>query len=294
MLHPTAEDLRTAAPPSGGYKWAVVGMLWFICFFNYADRQAISAALPLLHREFGFSKFEQGWITSAFMVVYALSAPIAGPVGDRFSRKIVILVGLYVWSTITGFTALCTKFWHFVFVRASEGLGETFYFPASMSLVSDYHGKRTRSRAMSIHQTSVYAGTIGGGGLAGWMGQHYGWWSPFVFLGVAGIVLGLVLGAFIREPRRNEAEILEREADAATPLKSPQMDFVPFLRHLLTTPTALLLLLVFPCVNFVAWVIITWMPTYLYENFSMSVAQAGFGGTVYLQAGSMLGCFPVA
>ena len=141
---------------------------------------------------------------------------------------------------------------------------------------------------MSIHQTSVYAGTIGGGGLAGWMGQHYGWWSPFAVLGVSGIILGLVLAAFIREPRRNEAEILEQSAtDQEAQL--PEMGFVDFLRHLLATPTALVLLIVFPCVNFVAWVIITWMPTYLYESFDMSIAKAGLGGTAYIQVGSMLG-----
>src|SRR4051794_18804998 len=104
-------------PPSPSYKWAVVGMLWFICFFNYADRQAISAILPLLKKEYGFNQEELGLIGSAFAIVYALTAPFAGQVGDRFSRKAVILAGLYVWSTITGFTALCSKAWQFVFVR---------------------------------------------------------------------------------------------------------------------------------------------------------------------------------
>ena len=53
------------------------------------------------------------------MIVYALSAPFAGQIGDRVSRKLVILTGLYVWSAITGFTALCRSYWHFIFVRAS-------------------------------------------------------------------------------------------------------------------------------------------------------------------------------
>ncbi len=34
--------------PDRGYKWLVVGMLWFVCFFNYADRQAIFAVFPLI------------------------------------------------------------------------------------------------------------------------------------------------------------------------------------------------------------------------------------------------------
>ena len=46
-------------------------MLWFVCFFNYADRQAIFSVFPKLKEEFGFSKVELGLIWSAFMWVYA-------------------------------------------------------------------------------------------------------------------------------------------------------------------------------------------------------------------------------
>src|ERR1051325_5243709 len=95
--------------------------------------------------------------------------------------------GLYVWSAVTGFTAICSRAWQFILVRGAEGLGETFYFPASMAMISDYHARPTRSRAMSLHQTGVYAGTIGGSALAGWMGERYGWRSPFVLFGLLGI-----------------------------------------------------------------------------------------------------------
>jgi MFS family permease len=263
-------------------------MLWFICFFNYADRQAIFSIFPLLEAEYGFTEEQLGRIGSAFTLVYAITAPFAGQVGDRFPRKLVILGGLYVWSIVTGFTSLCTKVWHFVLVRASEGLGETFYFPASMSLVSDYHSKRTRSRAMSIHQTSVYAGTIGGGALAGWMGQTYGWWSSFVVLAVAGVVLGLVLTVFIREPQRNEAE--RAESGGADALHPPAtMPWSTFLAGLLRNPTAIMLMVAFFGANFVGLVFLTWMPTFLAKDFKQSLAAAGVGATVFIQVGSMLG-----
>ena len=60
-------------------------------------------------------------------------------------------------------TAWSRSFTHLFFFRAAEGLGESFYYPASTSLISDYHGTRSRSRALGLHQTSVYMGTIGGG-----------------------------------------------------------------------------------------------------------------------------------
>src|SRR5438132_1785293 len=144
------------------YRWAVVGMLWFLCFFNYADRQAIFSIFPELQRLYHFSKSELGLIGAAFTWVYALAAPFAGHTGDRFPRKWVILGGLYVWSLVTGLTAQCTRVWQFVLVRGTEGLGETFYMPASMAMISDYHGPSTRSRAIGLHQTSIYLGTIFG------------------------------------------------------------------------------------------------------------------------------------
>src|SRR5579863_9664759 len=126
---------------------------------------------------------------------------------DRVRRKSAILGGLQGWSLICMATAAARTFPALVFFRGAEGLGETFYFPASVSLVSDYHGAETRSRALGLHQTSVYIGTIAGGFFAGAIGQHYGWRWSFVVFGGLGVLLGLVLSRFLREPpRRAEAK----------------------------------------------------------------------------------------
>jgi MFS family permease len=274
--------------PGPSYKWFVVGMLWFICFFNYADRMAINAVAKLLKADYHLTNEDFGWIASAFMYIYALSAPFAGQVGDKLPRKLLILGGLVVWSAVTGATAFCRRFWEFVFVRGTEGLGETFYFPATMSLISDYHTKRTRSLAMGLHQTSVYAGTIGGTTLAGLLAEHYGWQSPFIVFGVAGVALGIVLALFLREPSRNEAERLELGALAETSVP-PSVPILEFLHELIRTPSAVLLMAAFFGANSVGLVFITWMPNYLTEKFDMSLAMAGFSATFYLQMASVLG-----
>src|SRR6185369_5331102 len=94
--------VRAVAPPrSSRYRWAVVGMLWFVCFFNYADRQAIFSVFPVLKTQMHLSDPELGIIGAAFMWVYAASAPLAGLVADRFSRKSLILGGLLFWSAVT-------------------------------------------------------------------------------------------------------------------------------------------------------------------------------------------------
>src|SRR5262245_17649108 len=172
-------------------KWTAVALLWFVCFFNYADRQAIYSVFPLLKTEMGLTDVQLGIVGASFMWVYAAAAPLAGIVGDRLARKTVIISGLIFWSAITVATALSTQYSHLVLYRALEGLGEAFYFPASMSMLSDYHGRDTRSRAMAIHQSSVYAGTIAGGTVAGAMGQEFGWRSGFYLFGTLGALLGL-------------------------------------------------------------------------------------------------------
>jgi MFS family permease len=275
------------------YRWQVVAMLWLVCFFNYADRQAIYAVFPLLEQEFGFDKLQLGLIGSAFMWVYAGGAPFAGFIADRVKRVHLILGGCIFWSFVTVATAWCSKLWQFVAVRALEGFGETFYFPASMSLTADYHGPKTRSRAFALHQSSVYAGTILGSWLGAVMGERYGWRSGFFVFGLAGIAVATILYTFLREPDRGAADREEAATDAAvgghhvsvgsagTPLGIADTAGFVFRR-----PAVLMLMLAFLGANFVATIFLTWTPTFLKEKFGYSLGAAGLNGTLFIHLAS--------
>jgi MFS family permease len=262
-------------------------MLWLVAFFNYADRQAIFSVFPLLQREMGLTNIQLGLLGSSFAWVYGLAAPLAGMVVDRVRRKTAIIGGLEAWSVICAATVLSTNFRHLFFWRAAEGLGETFYFPASMSLISDYHGRETRSRAMGLHQTSVYVGTIGGGFFAGLIGQHYGWRLSFVVFGGLGMLLGLVLNRYLIEPPRGAADLLAPGAHVLPP--PARLSLPEFLRLLARTPTLLCLLGAFMCANFVAVVLLSWMPKFLFDKFHLSLAMAGLTATIFVQLASLAG-----
>jgi len=263
-----------------GYKWWLVGMLWCISLFNYADRQAVFSVFPLLEKEMHLSPSQLGLLGSSFAWVYGLSGPLAGFVVDRIRRKTAILAGLQIWSLICSATALARTFPQLLLFRAAEGLGESVYYPASMSLVSDYHGKDTRSRAMGIHQTSVYMGTITGGFFAGLIGQYYGWRWSFVVFGGLGILLGFLLQKLLIEPSRGAADLVQ----IATP-----GSLADFLKTVARTPTLLVLMSAFLCANFVAVVLLSWMPKFLYDKFHMSLAAAGLTATLFVQLASMAG-----
>ena len=278
------------------YKWLLVGMLWIVCFFNYADRQAIFSVFPLLQRELHLSDVQLGIVASSFMWTYALFGPAAGWLCDRLPRKSLVLGGLIFWSVVTASTAFARNYTGLVICRALGGLGEAFYFPASMSLIGEYHGRETRSRAMSIHQSSVYAGSIAGGAFSGWIGQLQGWRASFLYFGVAGILLGGLLWIFIQEPKRGHGDEMivaesAEEMQVLLPVGQPEQkqSLLSGVREVLSRPIAVLLIIVFMGANFVAVVFLTWMPTFLYNTFHINLARAGLNGSAYLQLSSVIG-----
>jgi len=261
-------------------------MLWGISFFNYADRQAIFSVFPLLEKEMGLTAVQLGLLGSSFAWVYGLGAPFAGAIVDRVRRKTAILAGLHFWSLVCVATALSRNFRHLFLFRAAEGLGETCYFPASMSMISDYHGKATRSRAMGLHQTSVYAGTIAGGFFAGAIGQQYGWRWSFIVFGGLGILLGFALHALLVEPKRGAADFADVGAGERAHLAA-RLPMREFLKVVWGTPTVLILMGAFMCANFVAVVLLSWMPKFLHDKFHMGLAMAGLTATIFVQLASM-------
>lgn len=270
------------------YKWYVVGMLWCICFFDYVDRWGISALFPLLRREMHLDLVQLGLLGSVSAWVYGLGAPFAGYVVDRIRRKSAILGGLLIWSGVTAAATASHSFHRLLWFMAALGATVTIYMPAAMSMISDYHGKATRSRAMGMHQTAVYVGTIGGGFLAGWIGERFGWRWSFILFGAAGVLLATILAGLLREPERGGADA---EQGSATP--SPADSAHPPARRsiflILGVPTAVLLMGAFMCANFVALVSLSWMPNFLFDKFHMSVAMAGLSATLFAQVASMAG-----
>jgi MFS family permease len=268
------------------YPWVVVGLLWFCGFFNYADRQAVFSVFPLLKAEFGLTKSQLGLLGSVFMLVYAVASPFTGYLVDRVSRRLLIAAGLTFWSVICAATAFSRNFAQLVCFRAAEGLGESFYFPASMSFLADYHGPRTRSRALSIHQTSVYLGTAGGAALTGFLAQRHGWRSPFWVLGLIGIVYAVFLIVSLIEPARTQtpgekSEPGSRDDDA---FQAPQEDANSLggkVRRIITNPAAALLLCVFVGANFVAATFLTWLPTFIFESFDLGLDNSSFTSTFW-------------
>lgn len=260
------------------YKWEVLALLWVAFFLNQADRQLFNVVLPLIKLDLHLTDLQIGMIATAFNLVYAFFVPLAGYVGDVFSRKWIVVCSILFWSIATMFTGLGNGVLMLICMRSlATGAGEAFFGPANYTLLAGYH-KNTRAFAMSIHQTSYYAGIILSGYIAGYIGQHWGWRNAFYVFGSAGVVHGLVLIARLKDNTQDK----KYEG-------SERVGFWNAMKILFLTPTSLILTIAFSGLIFVLVGYLTWMPSYLYENFNMSLSNAGFASMFYTHIFAFVG-----
>ncbi|MDR0902199.1 MAG: MFS transporter [Opitutaceae bacterium] len=184
--------MSASKPLHARYKWELLGLLCLAYFFHQGDRAIFGVVLPQIRADLGLTGSQEGLVGSVLFFFMALLMPIAGIAGDRFPKSRVITACLIFWSTATLFTGFAGGVVALVALRsiATAG-GEAFYGPAAMALVAKFHVK-TRSIAMSVHQTALYIGVITSGFLGGWIADRWGWRSAFYAFGACGIALGIV------------------------------------------------------------------------------------------------------
>ena len=255
-------------------------LLWLAFFLNQADRQIFSVVLPLIRKDLGLTDAELGLIASALVWTYGLLVPIAGFIGDRFSRRNILGFCLLFWSGATLFTGLCSSVVQFILLRGvGTGGGEAFYAPSANALLGETY-KENRSFALSIHQTAVYFGIILSGLVAGYIGEHYGWRNAFYLFGGLGIVLAFVF--FMRVP--SEVRDVEKLSGA-----DMLAETLATARIVVRKPTVVMLTLGFGCMVFVNVGYLTWMPSFLVDKFGMTLTDAGFSSLFYHHLGAFLG-----
>jgi sugar phosphate permease len=223
----------------------------------------------LITKGLGLTKVEFGLIGTVFTVVYGLMVPLAGYAGDTLRRKWVVLGSLLVFSTSTLLTGLGTGLVTLLLFRSiATGGGEAFYYPAANSLIGQFH-QQTRALAMAIHQTALYVGIVASS-FAATVGEEYGWRSAFFVFGSLGIAMAAVIGWRMQDTPRPGAG----GTDGTPASQGPGVWEV--LRYVFSKPTVLLLGIAFAGQVFVNVGYLTWMPTYLHEQFGLKLDKASF------------------
>jgi MFS family permease len=187
-------DARRAA------KFALT-VLTFINLFNYLDRMMLAAILEPVKHDLGFSDAEMGTIATGFIVVYTITSPIFGSLGDRKKRPPLIALGVAIWSLATALAGFARGFVSLFTARSLVGVGEAAYGTIAPALLADHFPIEKRGRVFAIFFAAIPIGSAAGYILGGLLDQHFGWRAAFFIAGAPGLLFAILTLAVKEMPR---------------------------------------------------------------------------------------------
>ena len=258
-----------------------LGVLSFINLFSYLDRYVVSALIESLkHSDLGLSDANLGSLMSGFLVVYTLTAPVFGALGDRRSRPRLIAQGVACWSFATALSGFAGSYLTLLAARASVGVGEAAYVTIAPSLLSDYFPVRQRGRVMAIFFCAIPVGSALGYVVGGLVDKHYGWRMAFFVAGVPGLLLA-ALCLLLRDPPRGSQDT--GTASNSPPENLRQGTWATY-GHLWRNKPYVLTILGYAAYTFAVGGLAVWMPAFLERarGVPRSEATVSFGAIVVI------------
>jgi MFS family permease len=216
------------------YRAFVLILLTVVYGFNFIDRQIVGILAPFIQKDLGLSNTELGLLIGlAFATLYTTVAIPLAWLADRYNRVNILSIALATWSGFTALTGLATNFAQIAIARMGVGIGEAGGSPPSHSIISDMYSKEERAGALGVYSMGIPLGIMAAyfitAVLMGSSPEEVDWRRIFIFLGLTGIALAIVLRLVVREPVRGAMEFEEK-------VEIIQPPFVESLKILLKIP----------------------------------------------------------
>ena len=287
-LPPTAEPPY----PPARYAWYVVAVLTLANASAFIDRQILGLLVAPIRRDLGIGDAEMGLLYGlAFAAFYTLLGLPIARLADRGSRRLIIGVGIAVWSAMTALSGFATTYEELLLARFGVGLGEAALAAPAASLLADYFPASRRATAFSVYSLGIYLGAglanLVGGAVIARLGENAtvvlplagsirAWQAVFVVVGVPGILIAALM-ATVREPTRREVG----RADTAAHSIRDVLAYIGDNRR-----TFVFHNLGYALLALVNYGTAAWLPTHLIRTYGWSAAQAGITlGTLTITVG---------
>ncbi|GMS95973.1 hypothetical protein PENTCL1PPCAC_18148 [Pristionchus entomophagus] len=161
--------------------YAVFAILFFTNILNYVDRYTMAGVLTGIQTDFHISDAHAGLLQTAFITALAIGSPLFGYLGDRYNRKLLIMIGMLIWTTsVLGSSFIpAGMFIPFVCMRALFGFGQAAYVTISPSLIADSFTGNKRSLMLMLYYFAIPVGSglgfIVGSAIAGVANNDWRW-----------------------------------------------------------------------------------------------------------------------
>jgi MFS family permease len=251
------QESKGRSPVGKGYLIFVVTVLMLISTLKVADRELLAPLYEPVSQELSLNDLQFGTIRAATNIALVIGAVIFGLLADRWRRRDVVGLGVLLWSAITWGTGRVQNFTQLLLARASMTFFEAAFGTAAYPMLGDLVPRRSRGVVMGLLGATFAVGTIIALLVVALMGTA-NWRSPFIYFGIPGVILGLIVFLFIREPARGAAEDEVMEAGAYAGRFS-----WPALKRTLRIRSALLVYLMDACQGSTWWAFSFWAPAYL-------------------------------
>jgi predicted MFS family arabinose efflux permease len=181
-------------------------VLFAINLMNFFDRQIIGGVGEGIRREWGLSDTALGLLGTVFTLLYAVVGLPLGRLSDRKQRRLILAVGVFVWSLLTALSGAARSFSQLIVARLGVGVGEATCSPASTSLIGDLVPSSQRARAVAIWMLGLPLGLGLANGAGGWILQNWGWRNAFYVAAIPGILCAILALRIVEPPRGKKEE----------------------------------------------------------------------------------------
>nr|WP_236684300.1 MDR family MFS transporter [Corynebacterium epidermidicanis] len=172
--------------------WKALAALCTGFFMILLDQTIVAVATPQFQRELDASLNSVVWVTSIYLLAYAVPLLVTGRLGDRFGQKRMYLAGMTVFTLSSLACGLAPSVWWLIVARAVQGLGASMLTPQTMSIINRIFPRDKRGAAMGIWGSVAGLASLAGPILGGIIVANWGW-SWIFYINVPVGVLCLIL-----------------------------------------------------------------------------------------------------
>jgi len=154
---------------------------------------SLNIALPIIQRDLSINLILLSWIPTVFVLANAATILPLGRLGDIIGRKKVFTYGMIIYTIASLLAGFSSSGIYLVIFSFLQGIGCAMIFASAVALLSSVYPSNERGGALGIYITAIYLGLLLGPLLGGFLAQHFGWRSIFLF----NVPIGLLIIALI-------------------------------------------------------------------------------------------------